>query len=902
MRRFTLVAAFASLLLAPSLLHAQTPDDGLPQFLSRIEALLRASDGDGLAALVSPLAAPDVTAFTSALIGPGVSRAVVKERDRLPLEGAPAGEGYSLIVELFTETADRARIVTARLDVRRPLADDTNIWRIQGGEQLTSVEGLYRLRVDETTQFAARELVVESEDLRLTLHEGTVFQIDSSDGVTGLVLLGQGEMRFSPAPETEKGQLRIFAGAEVLATPFESAFVRFSPTELAERFGTMRLQEVAVDPRQLATAQDIFAEESPKSYSLDLSDLSREVWYLMPQTGDFLADVRTRRHGVLTYSKGFGQAEDIAVYDRSRRRTIALYASAERLATRGRFFSEDDFTDYDIVDYALDASIAPDRQFIDGRARMTLRIKTDALSTLTLRLAENLVVTGLASTEHGRLLYIRVRNQNSLVINLPEMLRAGSELTLLVRYSGRVDSEVAVPGAGESADVQVLGDTTLALLPEPYFLLSNQTFWYPQAPYSDYSTATLRITVPDGYGCVASGELSGSSDLSLQDLLAPRFAGRPYVFRATRPIRYFSVVISRFVDAGSAVVDLPRPPESDQGAPRTMVLDAVQAGPGPEQLQLSAEANPRQVGRAREALDEASAIMAFYTSLVGEAPYPALTLAMVESDLPGGHSPGYAALVHNTLPSTPIVWRNDPAAFSGFREFFVAHELAHQWWGQAVGWKNYHEQWLSEGLAQYFAALYAEKAHGEDTFEDMLRQFRRWSLSESDEGPVYLGYRLGHIRDDPRVFRALVYNKGAAVLHMLRRLLGDEAFFRGIRLFYAEQRFRKAGTDDLIRAFEEASGRSLGTFFEQWIFGSDLPQVRYRVERTAGEVLVTFQQDGAVFELPVTVTLTYTDGRVEHVVVPVNEATVERRIPASGVVRRVQVNRDSAALADLKTF
>ena len=97
-----------------------------------------------------------------------------------------------------------------------------------------------------------------------------------------------------------------------------------------------------------------------------------------------------------------------------------------------------------------------------------------------------------------------------------------------------------------------------------------------------------------------------------------------------------------------------------------------------------------------------------------------------------------------------VSWRNDPASFDGFPEFFLAHELAHQWWGQAVGWKNYHEQWLSEGFAQYFAALYAQQQRGDEVFASVLRQLRRWAMDESDQGPVYLGYRLGHIKGDSR--------------------------------------------------------------------------------------------------------------------------------------------------------
>ena len=84
----------------------------------------------------------------------------------------------------------------------------------------------------------------------------------------------------------------------------------------------------------------------------------------------------------------------------------------------------------------------------------------------------------------------------------------------------------------------------------------------------------------------------------------------------------------------------------------------------------------------------------------------------------------------------------------------------------------------------------------------MLRQLRKWGIDSSDQGPVSLGYRLGHIRGESRIFRALVYNKGAAVLHMLRRLSGDEAFFRGLRRFYRDSRFRKVGTEDFRLAME----------------------------------------------------------------------------------------------------
>ena len=224
--------------------------------------------------------------------------------------------------------------------------------------------------------------------------------------------------------------------------------------------------------------------------------------------------------------------------------------------------------------------------------------------------------------------------------------------------------------------------------------------------------------------------------------------------------------------------------------------------------------------------------------------------------------------------------------------------------GQAVGWQNYHEQWLSEGFAQYSAALFARDRRGEGAFRDVLRQFRRWAIDQSDQGPIYLGYRLGHLKNDSRVFRAVVYNKGAAVLHMLRRLLGDDVFFRGMRRYYAENRFKKAGTMALRNAMEAESGKSLERFFQRWIFESGIPRLRYSTIVEGQELVVRFEQLGptaenALYDVPVTVSIHYGDKTVEDVVA-VTQASVEKRFALSGPIRSVEVNADGAALATLE--
>ena len=738
--------------------------------------------------------------------------------------------------------------------------------------------------------------MLQSQDLKLTLMDGAVFSVDSVMGTTGLVLIGRGQMEFAPAPQTEREQLRLFGGAETLSAPFDTAFVRLNPGDFEARQVAASLVPAAIDAGQLRRARNIFAAEAVKSFSVDLGDLSRDTWYLLPASGDFLAEVRTRRQGALTYAHSGAEAEDVKLFERARGRDMARYASPDKLRIRGAFYNEDDFTDYDVLDYDVEATVSPQRRFIEAKSRMRIRVRSAAMAVINVRLAESLTVLSVWSPEIGRLMHIRVRGRDTVVVNLPVTLRRDAEIALTIEYAGRLpnetlDQESLMSAQGPGPDRG--SDSTS----EPYYLLSSKAYWYPQAPTSDYATATIRVTVPGGYVCVASGELAPGFPAAVPGTGEP---GRVYLYRAIDPVRYLAVLISRFRPVGRTVVSL-----VDEPAPETPRLSPAGARVLgfrlSDRVVVTGEAVPRLEGRGCQLNGWAADILRYYSSLIGEAPYPSLAVATVEHPTPGGHGPAYFVMVHNPPSDTPLVWRNDPANFQDFPEFFVAHEIAHQWWGQAVGWKNYHEQWLSEGFAQYFAALYARQRHGDETFLQMLKQFRRWSISDSGQGPIYLGYRLGQISGDRLVVRAPVYNKGAAVLHMLRRLVGDEAFFGALRRFYYERKFDKAGTNDLQLAFEVETGRSLQRFFDGWIYGSRVPKVQFQTAIAEREVTVRFRQLGdIVFDLPATVTVTYADGRAVDVMVPVTSQSVERKIPVDGPVRNVRVNRDNAAIAEFE--
>jgi hypothetical protein len=886
----TTIVLFVLGLCAAAPARAQD-DESVRLFLGRVERIVQAGDTAAYMALLSPAAdrgrARD---FAAGELMPDAGRTVVQERDRLRLQGSP--DGYRLMIDVMTEFGSRARVSTWRLDIRRTdAAAADQQWAIADEEKISAVENIYRVALNAGRQYAARNLRIAAEDIDFTLPEGTVFVAELDVGVTGVVLLGRGTVNFHPSPATERGQVKIFCGSETLDSRFEGVFIRINPADFETVFPPSALQSVPVDPRELKRAQEVFREEAPKSFVIDLGDLSREAWTLLPGQGDFLAEIHTRRFDTLTYARSGTEAEDITLFDRKRHHNIALYPSKVKLAQRGPFYNEDDLVDYDVLDYDLDVAATPDRLWIDGRARLHLRVTAFVLGTLTLRLADPLTVQSIVSYEYGRLFGIRVKNQNTIVVNLPAPLGRGSELTLTITYAGRLEPQtpdrealaLLEPGQQRASE-----DQPVFIAAEPNWLYSSRAYWYPQAPVSDYATARIRISVPPTIDVVASGELEAGFPgiLPGKDATQNR---KIYLFTAAQPLRYLAFIMSRFSRAETATIGLP-PPAAGQVPPSGKVYGS---------LNLSVEANPRQIQRGREIAARAADIALFYDSIIGDSPYSSFTVALVESDLPGGHSPAYFAMLNQPLPASPLVWRNDPAAFSSFPDSFIAHEVAHQWWGQAIGWRNYHEQWISEGFAQYFAAMYAQHEKGDETFASVLRQLRKWGIESSDQGPVYLGYRLGHIRGDSRVFRALVYNKGAAVLHMLRRLVGDDAFFRGLRRFYRESRFQKAGTEDFRAAMEKESGQTLERFFQQWIYGSSIPRVKvgYRVD--GPDVVLRVEQIGEVFDVPVTVTLQYSDRKAVDVLVPVTQQVVERRVQLAGVLRGVDISKDDGMLAEI---
>src|SRR5436190_6129567 len=316
----------------------------------------------------------------------------------------------------------------------------------------------------------------------------------------------------------------------------------------------------------------IFNDLTPRSLQVDLSDISRDRWSLNPGVGDIIAELRTRRYGMLTYARSTTEAEDINLFDRKRRRNISIYTSAAKLAQRGRFYSEDERLDYDVLAYDIDVQLTPDRSVIDGDARIKLKILSEGTSSLTLKLAETVAIRGVYSPDFGRLLHLRVVGQSSVIVNLPEVLTAGTELWLDVRYSGQVTPQAFDREAMQVGQPPSTQEQRIEIPLQSRYLYSNRSYWYPQSTVTDYATATIRVTVPIDWDAIATGQPVESPTL-------PPGGGdnqrrrKTFVFEASRPVRYLALIVSRLnrldnarISAGSSDVLLYL-----QGTPRAPV-------------------------------------------------------------------------------------------------------------------------------------------------------------------------------------------------------------------------------------------------------------------------------------------------------------------------------------------
>ncbi|UCC72220.1 MAG: M1 family metallopeptidase [Gemmatimonadota bacterium] len=319
-------------------------------------------------------------------------------------------------------------------------------------------------------------------------------------------------------------------------------------------------------------------------------------------------------------------------------------------------------------------------------------------------------------------------------------------------------------------------------------------YWFPSVDHpGDKATVEFRVQAPEAWRVVGVGELLEESDLGDGTKL--------WIWATDRPIPVYTMVVG----AGELTV-------RELGSSGCEV-DASHC------VRVTQWTYEEDADVAQRLFRRAPEIVAFFDSLIG--PFPYEKLALVQSSTRFGG-----------MENSSAIFLLERIGRLSDADRLLAHEIAHQWFGDAVTQREWPHIWLSEGFATYFTSVFFEFVEG-----DSLAAAQRAEAEET----LYMGSgaeRPVIDREPENLFTLLTanaYQKGAWVLHMLRQVVGDEAFFSGIRRYYEEHRHATALTADLQRTMEDVSGQDLGWFFEQWLERPGYPQVELDCSWDRGE-------------------------------------------------------------------
>lgn len=776
---------------------AQTAiDPSLTEALRAFETAVRQKDIEGALSAFAFARPEDRTTQESEFRGIFSAKDVAFTSDA-PAAGAD-GRTAAVLGNLSQITEPRGSVEQWNLRWERTEAG----WRIVSKESFGGIDGLIHLTL-QTTGFVATGQTIELEDFTLKMLDGTFFLNTQEAGPTALVFVGKGRVTFKPRPETERGQMKIFAKSEILDDEVSRAFLRLHPADL---YRTLKPGSFVDDPRsgaRLARATEYFERHKTDSFVLD-APVAGAPWWLLPGLGDAAIAFETRRFGSLTLSLSSFEAEGVSLFNRTTQRQISAYPRASAVGQ-----PVDDDSALDVVHHDVAISVNPETFDLTGRDTIAIDVSSP-LPSFRFHLDDDLRVRSVRSREGGRHLFFRVRNQNSVLVSMGQLHDRVGRLNLTVDYIGRLPA-----GTVDSEILRVAQDAAIDETPfliDPALIYSKRRSFYPQIGDEDYSTSTLKVTVPADWTVISGGTRSETTELTT----------RTVTHQQSQAGKYIAFLVARLVPI---------------------------AGERAESLSFNAWSQSRARRDGARSVAWLKSAARFYTSLFGPIPYSPVNLALVEAPVPGGHSPPGLLIVQQRPPLMGGTLKDDPATFYDIPGFFLAHELAHQWWGQGVTPRSYRDRWVSEGFAQYAAALWTRESLGEETFNRVLRKMVTWTRRLTTAGPVDLGNRVGHIQNNAQAHRAVVYDKGALVLDMVRRLVGDDAFRRSLTRLQKEHQFAKVDSEAVRQTFEAEAGIDLNGLWETFVRNTTLPSMRVAATRAGKEIVV----DGYAGPLPVEV-------------------------------------------------
>lgn len=493
---------------------------------------------------------------------------------------------------------------------------------------------------------------------------------------------------------------------------------------------------------------------------------------------------------------------------------------------------------YDVYNYDLSLSFNFTKKSIDGKLVMLANSLSDTLSYIYLNLYDNMSVAGVwlkKRTDEDINSLNEVLNMESvpfdrannyIIIKSPDKIARNHEFIVKILYTG-----VPVKAGFDSFSFkEIYGNKCVYNLSEPNYA----PVWWPCKDLpDDKSLSVVRLTVPEGYKGISNGLMTDSVNNNDSTLT--------YSWKNSYPIATYlvSVVVSKFSFWQDKYVSLD----------------------GTKEMPVVYYIFPKDSVKSLTDWKRTPEMIKVFAKTYGEYPFIDEKYGMAQFGWTSG------AMEHQTITSMGYYL----VSGDGRYESIVAHELSHQWFGDALTLASWKDIWLNEGFASYSEAVWEEYLGGKDAYLNYMKNFDYGYF----QGTVYAPD--GFI--DNYAIYSTIYQKGAWVLHMLRGVMGDELFFKTLREYFERYKFKNADTKQFQALAEEIYGHDLQWFFDEWVYtGTGRPKYEYswKFENfmdqpnsgayTIRLQLKQVQTDRDVYKMPVKVTVITENGDKEFTV------------------------------------
>ncbi len=659
----------------------------------------------------------------------------------------------------------------------------------------------------ETTWELTQPIHIEREHIRVQLTAGILsFFRPVAGRITGAYFTGEGLIEIAPPTQLERAQLARFTGDTLLQRTFSELYLRF--TDSTDERLMAQLQSALPAPAAVpAEIPDIYLRRIerelyyslPARLMLDLWNHDRAgVFYLGVDPEDdshyHLFIEPQEKEGVLLYRhppRGGNHAIDLV---------CAWPRDEDLLETRG---VAADINNYQLHSRHYDlTTVITEPSRTEVTARLHFLSRSDSLRAVRFNLAANLGIDSIWSSA-GPVYYFYNNPRVPLDYNHPYPMvgRGGEYGTLDIFWENPLPDSATVT-------VAYHGRYLLYQFPWGDFYINEPTSWYPTHDWRTRVTFDLHFEHSANREIIAAGEKLrewSADDRAFSD------------WHLDYPVAFTSFNYGIFDHFALETKENQPDIEVFRGKNHTGSL-------------FNKDIKKKTGNDLKGALE-------LFTNAYGPLPFDHL----YATEIPGGHGQGFPQMLH-------LSWHSFEEEEEGQTELFRAHEVSHQWWGHVVLWQTYHDQWLSEGFAEYSGAWYVEQKYGwdyqlkrifDDWKEGILEKGGRRAWHEGPEvAPIWLGGRCSSF-DSPASYLNLVYFKGAYVVHMLRMMLhdfqnnSDERFMAMMRDFVDRHRRSSATTADFQRVVEDHVDGDMDWFFDQWVYGTEIPRLTYDHEITA---------------------------------------------------------------------